>query len=385
MLELTWEYAPAISGGLGVACAAICEGMRATQPSLRLVIALPVAGGVQRWRPGAVPELLLAEGAYAAPLDAVAVYAQAVEREFGGEPFDVLHAHDWLSFEAALRLHRICGAPIVAHVHSLAVEREQSPHPYIHALEGECLRQAAAVIAVGRGTARRVVQCHGVDPSRVHVVHNGVDLPSVRSVDDTPDWKRRPQRITFVGRLMSQKGPDRFVEMGIRLLRDRADLSLSVVGDGEMRPALEAAVQAAGLAERIVFHGFQQRPQVDALMRESRAVLIPSRHEPFGLVALEAIVQGTPVIVAQDAGVADVIASLVRVAADDPDALVAACSGLLNDPELAESLRRAAWAQARELTWTRAVNETAAILRQACGRADQDAAPLLVSEARCAS
>lgn len=365
VLELTWEYAPAMSGGLGVACAAICEALEAVDPALRLVVAQPVAGGVQRRRPGARPEPLLAEGAYAAPFDAVRLYGDAVEREFAGEPFDAVHAHDWLSFDAALRLQRAGGVPIVAHVHSLAVERDELPHPRIHALERECLQAAAAVIAVGRGTAERARAEFGLAGERVHVVHNGIDLPPG---DDAqllgPPLSQRSMRVSFVGRLMAQKAPERFVALAARLLRTHPALQFSVVGEGELKAGLQAAADAAGIGARLTFHGFLPRPGVDEILRDSRLVVVPSRHEPFGLVALEAVAAGAPVVAARHAGVAEVVPDLALVDAADPQALADACTRLLDDPALAEARRRAALQQVRRRGWADAARSIAGILRR---------------------
>ena len=365
---LGWEYPPHVTGGLAAATAGIVEGLVARGITVDLV--LPTATGVAPLRGLTIHDLGFgtAPGAYARVLDfglglfaAVAQYAERAVRLVESLTFDVIHAHDWLTTPAAMRIASASGRPWVLHVHATEFDRAgEHGHPEIEAVEREGVRGADAVIAVSRYTRDLVVRRYGADPASTQVVHNSIACEGrwVSDVDEEDDW--RPL-VLFLGRLTFQKGPDYFVEAAALVAAERPDVLFVIAGEGDMRAQLMARVAALGIGRSVLFTGFVSPDDAQRLYSSADLYVMPSVSEPFGITALEALAAGTPVILSKGAGVREVVKNALEVDFWDVRALASRILDTLAYPTLRRELGRRGNADLDRWTWEDAAERAAGI------------------------
>lgn len=409
ILMLGWELPPHITGGLGVACRGLAAGLAQRGAHVRFVAPRLFGdedgGGAHLVAAGEVPvpevepaasiadlpgRLQLAflgsplqpyqgtssyartlarhqrdsgrpanrsseaggfEGGYGPNLAAeVERYAHAVAELARSEPFDVIHAHDWMTFPAALLARHVTGAPFVAHVHSSEFDRAgDHVDESIAAFEREGLRRADRVVCVSQLTRETVVTRHGVDAGRVRVVHNALTRREARARRHVSS--NGPPTVLFLGRLTHQKGPDFFLTAAARIHEQRPDVRFVVAGDGELRDELIQRATSLGLARCVHFPGFLDAEEVERAYAEADLYVMPSVSEPFGLAPLEALSLDTPVIVSSRSGVAEALPSCPRIDYGDVEDLASKVLTLLARPDLREDLVRSGQAEVARLRW----------------------------------
>jgi glycosyltransferase involved in cell wall biosynthesis len=287
----------------------------------------------------------------------VELYAKRCDEMTQDESFDVVHAHDWVTFPAGMRIAARSGKPLVVHVHSTEFDRsgENINHP-VYQIERRGMRAARTIIAVSHLTKRTVVERYGVPPEKVRVAHNGIDLGRAPAAAPAgrPDGNGRAKTVLFLGRLTMQKGASFFVNAAARILARRDDVRFIIAGWGDLGPQTVEQVAAMGLGAKVRFTGFLRGPEVEQAYRMADVYVMPSVSEPFGLTALEAIRQGVPVILSKNSGVAEVLPhGALKVDFWDVDRMADQVLSVLDRPDLRESLRRSGAAEIRALTWDR--------------------------------
>jgi glycosyltransferase involved in cell wall biosynthesis len=248
--------------------------------------------------------------------------------------FDVVHAHDWMTFAAGASAARAAGVPLVIHVHSCEYDRAGPwANPRIVAFEQRGLDAADRVICVSRYTADLLRARYDVDPRKLRVVHN--------AAPDGPPPRRRggPRRIEepvvlFLGRVTWQKGPDLFLEAAARVARRRRDVRFVIAGSGDLWYGTVERAAEMGLARRVHFTGFLEGADVDLAYRAADLYVLPSVSEPFGITPLEAARHGVPVLVSSRSGVAEVLPSAPKFDPWDTADLARRILELLGNPRL---------------------------------------------------
>ena len=315
-------------------------------------------------------------------------YADAVRQVAGRGGFDVVHAHDWMTFAAGAAVAREAGVPLVIHVHSTEADRvagtAEPADERIAAAEREGVAAADRVIAVSQRTRAALVEQYGADPAKVDVVYNapgdlpagddagpanppaGLEPPSPEFVDDLPDdpFAPRPaddeavtvgpsdKLVAFVGRLTGQKGPDHFLTAAKSVRQRVPDARFVLAGDGDLARPLARRAADLGLADRVVFAGFLCAADVDRLLRAADLFVLPSVSDPFGIAALEAMARDVPTIVSAAAGVSEAVEHATVVDLDQPDALADAIVAALTDPEASRERGRRGGIEVRKMTWS---------------------------------
>jgi glycogen(starch) synthase len=288
-------------------------------------------------------------------------YAEAARSIARRERFDVIHAHDWLTFLAGLEARRVSGRPLVVHVHATEFDRSGGAgDPFVRDVERLGTTTADRVITVSRYTARQVEDRYGVDAGRIRVVHNAIDARVARE----PSGGAAGPMVLFAGRVTGQKGPDRFVEAAALVAAEIPDARFVVAGDGDRLPAMRDHVLRRGLADRFDFTGFLLTPELERLYAAADVYVMPSVSEPFGLTALEALRHATPVIVAKDAGVSEVVRSVLRADVDDTKGLASRILSILLFPPLSRELGRGGRAEVRRLSWASTAGECVSVYRE---------------------
>lgn len=263
-----------------------------------------------------------------------AMVAAQVAKNLAGQ-FDVIHAHDWLTYYAGIAAKRVSGKPLVVHMHATEFDRSgENINQQVYNIERTGMMEADRVIAVSNLTRNIVINKYGIPPERVVTVHNAVRFAAQeheaeeRGVDD--------KIVTFLGRITYQKGPDYFVEAAAKVLKRVDNVRFVMAGSGDMLNHVIRRVAKLGIANRFHFTGFLRGAEVQKMFALSDVYVMPSVSEPFGISPLEAMKSNVPVIISKQSGVAEVLDYAIKVDYWDVDALADAIYGLVKYPALAK-------------------------------------------------
>ena len=295
-------------------------------------------------------------GKYGANLmDEVARYAMVaaqVAKDLEGQ-FDVIHAHDWLTYFAGIAAKRVSGKPLVVHMHATEFDRSgENINRRVYAIEKAGMQAADRVIAVSELTRRIVIGKYGIPAEKVVTVHNAVRFGE--SEDAVPERAVKDKVVTFLGRITYQKGPDYFVEAAAKVLQRVPDVRFVMAGSGDLMNHVVRRVAQLGIADRFHFTGFLKGGEVQRMFRLSDVYVMPSVSEPFGISPLEAMRSGVPVIISRQSGVAEVLDYAIKVNYWDVDALADAIYGLLTYPALGRMFASKGLEEVTGLKWTNA-------------------------------
>ena len=282
-----------------------------------------------------------------------AVVAAEVARQLEGQ-FDVIHAHDWLTYFAGIAAKRVSGKPLVVHMHATSFDRSSSDNIDTRVYEIERAGMAAAdrVIAVSNLTRNIVIEKYNIPAERVVTVHN-----AVRFVDkdgDVPERGVEDKIVTFLGRITFQKGPDYFVEAAAKVLKRVPNVRFVMAGSGDMMNHVIRRVARLGIADRFHFTGFLKGDDVHKMFQLSDVYIMPSVSEPFGISPLEAMRANVPVIISKQSGVAEVLDYAVKVDYWDVDAMADAIYGFVKYPALSKMFAEKGLEEVTGLKWNNA-------------------------------
>jgi glycosyltransferase involved in cell wall biosynthesis len=285
-------------------------------------------------------------------------FTTKVLASFSAQQFDIIHAHDWMTFPAGVALSQLTGKPLIVHVHSLEQDRSGLfVNRDIEKIEKLGLESAARVIAVSHYTRRAIERFHGISRSKIRVVHNGVYPRQV--VQDYKIKKTWPRNVVlFLGRVTFQKGPDYFVEVASRVIPQVPGVLFVLAGTGDMLPAVKKQVHELGLSEYFLFPGFLSGEELEEMFSVADLYVMPSVSEPFGITALEAISYDTPVIISKQSGVSEVLTHALKVDFWDLDRMADLIVSVLLDYDLREELVKLAKEELRHLHWDAAAAKT---------------------------
>jgi glycogen(starch) synthase len=283
---------------------------------------------------------------------------------------DVVHAHDWLTAWAADTLRALHGAPLVATVHATERGRHGGHLPpglpgTVNSIEWWLTYQARAVIACSRYMVREVIDGFDLPPEKVHLVPNGIDITRWARTNATPSGGD-PLIIAW-GRMQYEKGFQVLVR-AMRDLRERVPgVRCVIAGRGTYLPELQSQVDIDGVGDIVELAGFVSDDRLRALLADAACVVIPSLYEPFGIVALEGMAAGAPIVVARTGGLAEIVGGTGAgrlFEPGDPHDLAEAIHAVITRPEAAERLRTEAAALLRRTyTWDAVAASTVEVYR----------------------
>lgn len=246
----------------------------------------------------------------------VAAYTEVVSKMARQLDFDIIHAHDWITYPAAMRVREESGKPLLLHAHSLETDRS---HPEarnaVYDIEQGAMQVADRIIAVSGFTRESIINYYGIDSGKVVAVLNGIE-PVKKFHTEKPGEQKW---VLFLGRITRQKGPYFLFETALKLARMRKDVIFYVAGIGDLMRELQVRVAENDLSDHFVFTGFISKTQVADLLSKTDAYFMPSVSEPFGLSALEAAQFDIPCIISKQAGVAEVLNNALKADFWDTD------------------------------------------------------------------
>jgi glycosyltransferase involved in cell wall biosynthesis len=288
-------------------------------------------------------------------------YAVVAEKLAGEIDFDVIHVHDWMCFRAGMAAKRISGKPLVVHVHSTEFDRSgRSVNPTICLIEKEGLQAADKIIAVSRLTRSIVIGKYNIDPKKVTTVYNAVE-PVRQEVAKASSEFVVDKVVTFLGRITMQKGPEYFVEAASLVLQKMKNVRFVMAGKGDLLNEMKQQAASLNISGYFRFPGFIADSGIAELFHSSDVFVMPSVSEPFGIVALEAMQVGIPVVISNQSGVAEVVKNAVKVDYWDTWAMADAIYAILINREYGLRLGEKGKREADRLIWKNAATKVSKI------------------------
>ena len=286
-------------------------------------------------------------------MEEVARYALVAATVAMRENFDVIHAHDWLTYAAGAAAKRLSRKPLIIHVHATEFDRSgENINQTVYDIERMGMLAADRIITVSNLTRNTVINKYGIHPDKVITVHNAVDFQGQSHVEVTRGVKEKV--VTFLGRVTYQKGPEYFIEAANKVLDKYADVRFVMAGSGDMLNRSIRRVAKLRIATKFHFTGFLQGADVQRMFAYSDVYVMPSVSEPFGISPLEAMRSNVPTIISKQSGVAEVLKHAIKVDFWDVNAMADAIYGLLAYPALSKMTIRCGLEEVNSLKWDNA-------------------------------
>lgn len=410
VLMFGWEFPPHISGGLGTACYGLTKGL-STLGDMEILFVVPKAFGDEEQETvrllGAndvdmgdrivdYQELLqkikyIEAGSNIIPYTSPEEYEKLSEstenlnKEFvytriGGKfeftggygynlfqeitnyaivasqiakqhTFDIIHAHDWLTYPAGIAAKQASGKPLVIHVHATDFDRSGgSVNPGVYEIEKRGMDAADKIIAVSNLTRNTIINNYGIPPGKVETVYNAVE-PADEWIPKDRVIKSKDKIVTFLGRVTMQKGPEYFIEAAYKVLQKMRNVRFVMAGSGELLVRSIHRIAELRIGDKFHFTGFLKGDDVKKMFALSDVYVMPSVSEPFGISPLEAMQSNVPVIISRQSGVSEILKHALKIDFWDVDAMADAIYGILNYRGLSEYFIKYGKTEVENLKW----------------------------------
>ncbi len=267
------------------------------------------------------------------------------------EQYDVIHAHDWLTYPAAIALAKVTGKPMIVQVHSTEFDRAgNNVNQRVYDIERAGMHAADRVVCVSQLTKSICVRRYGVAPDKIDVVYNGIERESQQPQAGS-QIEEGDKIVLFLGRITMQKGPEYFIAAAKRVLEKFPNVKFVLAGSGDMALRMIDLAASMGIGSRVLFTGFLRGNDVERVFRMADCYVMPSVSEPFGLAALEAIAHDVPVILSKTSGASEVLQHVLKVDFWDIDEMANKIVAVLRHPPLSDTLRQHGQMELHRLTW----------------------------------
>lgn len=393
VLMFGWEFPPFNSGGLGTACQGLTHALSDHNVDVTFVLPRKVAAHSQKvkltfadqrevnmeyykylFNPYISTQLfkrlrktLKAEDVVSSDLiTEVYKYSVNARNVVKEHTADIIHAHDWLAFGAGLEAKHITKKPLVVHVHATEMDRTgfNAAHPHIYQIEKEGMKRADRVVAVSGYTREVIIKHYKIPRHKVEVVHNGIDLNEYKKDHSgyVQNLKKHFGKIVlFVGRLTLQKGPDYFLKAAKRVLEHDKNVTFIVAGAGDAEHAVIHEASHMGIANKIFFTGFLRGEELNKIFQAADLYVMPSVSEPFGIACLEALANGTPVLISKQSGVSEVLTHALKVDFWDTEEMANKILSLIHHRSLYNTLKHNSSHEIKKFSWHESAKKCANI------------------------
>jgi len=393
-----WEFPPHNSGGLGTACMGLTKALAKEGVNVTFVLPKKVdvnsnfmnilfadSKNVQFRGIETILSPYITPNSYSKALKQAEsshrilaktlveeVYRYGIEaRKIAkSEDFDVIHAHDWLSFPAGIEAKKISGKPLVVHVHATEFDRTggQGANTSVYEIEKMGMEQADRVVAVSNFTKQKIMKHYNIDPEKISVVHNGIEADDWRHgelSEQLKTLKRRGRKIVlFLGRITIQKGPEYFIRAAKKVLDYEPDTIFVMSGSGDMQGQIMKEVAHLGIGDKVLFPGFLRGEELKSMYRAADLYIMPSVSEPFGITPLESMISGVPVIISRQSGVSEVLTHALKVDFWDTDELANKIVGVLRSDVLKKTMDENGRIEIKTINWDKAAQKCVDIYRE---------------------
>ena len=379
---LGWELPPHNSGGLGVACLHLSKSLAKMGADIDFVVPYEAEHHLTHMKVLSAlhidPLFRYGGGAYESEhiedkviefhesnmkmsiRDVQRSYCEFVNRYLMEFKPDLVHAHDWLTYEAGILAKKHYGIPLVAHVHATEFDRggAKGGNPLIHQIEYEGLVWADKIIAVSEATKRIIIDKYKIPADKIDVAYNGFEAPKDDYHYDRSSYQYLENLkakgytiVSTVGRFTLQKGLYHLMRAAARAVKMHPKMVFLFAGDGEQKETLMRMSADLGIAKNVIFTGFIRGKQLRDIYSVSDVFVMSSISEPFGLTALEAAHHGNALVITKQSGVGEVLRSIVRYDFWDEDKLAGALVNIAESPALTETLRDGIKREYGRISW----------------------------------
>ncbi len=286
-------------------------------------------------------------------INEVSNYAIVAAELAKNEEFDLIHAHDWLTYPAGVSAKHASGKKLVIHVHATEYDRSgESVNTLVYDIEKYGMENSDKIIAVSELTRQTVINRYGQSPDKVVVVHNAV----VPKEEEEFQYKKNINEkiVTFLGRVTFQKGPEYFIEAAHKVLQKTNNVRFVMAGSGDMLRRMIRRAAALKITDKFHFTDFLKGKDVDHMFSISDVYVMPSVSEPFGISPLEAMRSNVPVIISKQSGVAEILHHAIKVDFWDIDAIADSIYGLVKYDGLSRMFGKMGKSEVDSLKWENA-------------------------------
>jgi glycogen synthase len=383
VLMLGWELPPHHVGGMGVACYQMCQELSYSGIDIEFILPFSAEFDIDFMKvtPAhnqSVEEFAIAGGVYDASwftkkkvtkLDLGTLdlrrqhdrYAHNVAKLAETKEFDIIHAHDWLTFKAGMMAKLVTGKPLIVHVHATQYDQSAGNHgnPEAREIEYQAFNMADQVFAVSNYTKNVIIREYGIDPDKVHVVHNSMEIG--QDIDESHNLHRYLEMmkqsgykvVVNIGRMTIQKGLTHLLESAQKVISKDPKVLFLIAGGGEQQEELIRLAAHYRISSNIIFESWVSGKKWRDTYRIGDIFIMPSVSEPFGLTALEAIGFGTPVIVSKQSGVGEVLQNCFKVDFWDTDEMADMILSLTQHDSLSNTMWLNSYHEYKNQSWAK--------------------------------
>ncbi len=390
VLMFGWEFPPFNSGGLGVACEGLAKALaflganiifvlpkklNCSHKNFKIIFADETSIEVKAINSLIKPyvtsqtykqtaqEIGLNDIYETDLFKEVLRYGKLAKKIAQRENFDIIHAHDWLSFPAGIMAKNISGKPLVVQVHATEYDRAgDNPNPFVYAIEKIGMEKADAIIAISNFTKNKIIENYGIEPSKIKVVYNAINPDyfdqTLSGPNELFELKKAGKKIVlFVGRITLQKGPDYFLKAAQKVLQFNKNVVFVMAGSGDMEKQIIEMAANMGIADKFLFAGFLKGEDLKKAYIAADLFVLPSVSEPFGLVALESLMLKTPILVSKQTGVGEVIQNVLKTDFWDIDDMADKILACLTYQGLGVTLQEESFKEMDKLSWEKSAQK----------------------------
>lgn len=389
VLMFGWELPPFNSGGLGVACYGLSKAL---SKNVDVTFVLPRKVEVD----ASFLKLLFANNIKVTVVDSplrpymtsaeysrleedvtlyghdlfseVKRYAMEARKIAQKEHFDVIHAHDWLSFEAGIAAKEVSGKPLVVQLHSTEYDRcgGQNLNQTVFDIEKKGMEISDRVVGVSNMTKRIIEEQYGIPSGKVFAIHNRINADEYNEPVNDRIFKLKidsKKIVLYAGRITLQKGPEYFLNAAKRVLEFEPNTLFVMAGSGDMGYQMMNQAAGLGISDKVLFTGFLRGEELAGIYKLADVFVMPSVSEPFGIAALESIIHGTPVIMSKQSGVSEIITNALKVDFWDTEEMASKILSVISFPSLKSTLQTNGRNEVGAFSWDTAANETINLYR----------------------
>ena len=366
VLMIGWEFPPYYVGGLGTHCLGLAKAM---QKYADLSFVVPFKFKIKKPEYMKVIELdILKPFISKRTRRCTDIYTKNFKKNMKeyetrmndiacSSEFDIIHCQDWMTMKAGIKAKKATKKPLIITCHSIVFDTTTKPQKYRQRIEKKGFKAADRIIAVSNYTKDRIVKYYGIPKKKIDVVYNAVAQRK----------KKLPKKIRrgivlYVGRLVYQKGIGYFIDAANMVLMKNKKIKFWVVGHGSKKKELKKKVKKLGIQKNVIFKGYVK--DLDKAYRESDLFVMPSVSEPFGITPLEAIKNGTPVIISKQSGVAEILKSCKKVDYWDIKKLANDIYKLMSNNRLYNELRRKSLREIKDFRWDNSAKRTLSVYKK---------------------
>jgi len=395
-----WEFPPFSSGGLGTACYGLTKGLKnkgtdvtfvlpksfpdmkaefvklvpAAGPGITVAINSPIIAymtqeeyneRILNWKKSKSSTGLYGKNLF----EEVLRYAKKAAIVARQENFDIIHAHDWMTYKAGIEAKKVSGKPLVIHVHATEFDRTggNGVNQIVYKIEQEGMHAADSIIAVSQFTKNKIVEHYGINPDKITVVHNAVEFNENDYRHEDFKIKETDKVVLFLGRITLQKGPDYFIKAAKRALEIDPNIKFIVAGTGDMLGQTIEQAAELGIADKVLFTGFVNYAEVDRMYQLADLYVMPSISEPFGITPLEAMRNNTPVLISKQSGVSEVVNHCLKIDFWDVEQMANKILSVLKYEELSNTLKHHGSMEIKKFDWNEPAEKCVEVYNKTLG------------------